>query len=96
VPNSGGRLKPEMFVAVELTVGGAAPADSVPADAVFTEDERTFVYVEVGAGRFTRRAVTVAPGGGSMRRILDGLQHGDRVVVVGALLLRQEEQQRAS
>jgi hypothetical protein len=40
--------------------------------------------------------VEVAAGGGRSRRILGGLRVGERIVVDGALLLQQEEQQRAS
>jgi cobalt-zinc-cadmium efflux system membrane fusion protein len=96
VANPGGRLKPEMYAAVGLAVAGGQRALNVPADAIFTEEGRSFVYVEVRAGHFTRRAVEVAPGEGPNRRILAGLRAGDRIVVDGALLLRQEEQQRAS
>jgi membrane fusion protein, heavy metal efflux system len=96
VANPAGRLKPEMYAAVALTVAGDERAPIVPADAIFTEDGRSFVYVELAPGRFLRRAVEVAAGEGHSRRVLTGLRLGDRIVVGGALLLRQEEQQRAS
>jgi len=96
VANPGGRLKPEMYATVALAVAGGPRALVVPANAIFTEEGRSFVYVELGTGRFARRAVEVASGEGSHRRILTGLESGDRIVVDGALLLRQEEQQRAS
>ena len=96
VANPGGRLKPEMFAAVALAVAGEQPSLEVPADAVFMENGRSFVFVELSQGHFTRRAVEVAPGEASRRTILTGLHAGDRIVVDGALLLRQEEQQRAS
>ena len=96
VANPGGRLKPEMFAAVALAVAGEQRTLEVPADAVFMENGRSFVYVESSQGHFTRRAVEVAPGEASHRTILTGLHAGDRIVVDGALLLRQEEQQRAS
>ena len=96
VTNPGGRLKPEMYAAVALAVAGDERAPHVPTDAVFTENGRSFVYVELAPGRFTRRSVEVAPGEGPSRRVLNGLRIGERIVVDGALLLRQEEQQRAS
>jgi len=96
VANPVGRLKPEMYAAVALAVAGDERVPTVPADAIFTEDGRTFVYVELGPGRFTRRTVEVAAGEGPSRRVLTGLRIGERIVVDGALLLRQEEQQRAS
>ena len=95
VANPGGRLKPEMFASVSLDLEAHNRVMLVPADAVFTEDGRAFVYAEIGRGRFVRRAVDVAPSEGPLRRVLAGLRPGDRVVVDGALLLRQREQRRA-
>jgi membrane fusion protein, heavy metal efflux system len=96
VANPAGRLKPEMYAAVALAVAGDDHTPAVPVDAIFTEEGRSFVYVELAPGRFVRRAVEVAAGEGPSRRILTGLRLGERIVVDGALLLRQEEQQRAS
>jgi cobalt-zinc-cadmium efflux system membrane fusion protein len=96
VTNPRGRLKPEMYAAVALSVAADERAAIIQADAIFTEGGRSFVYVELGPGRFARRPVEVAPGVGPSRRVLTGLRLGDRIVVDGALLLRQEEQQRAS
>ncbi|MBZ5556659.1 MAG: efflux RND transporter periplasmic adaptor subunit [Acidobacteriia bacterium] len=96
VPNPGGRLKPEMFAAVALGVAANERAVMLPSRAIFTEDGKTFAFVEAGAGRFARRPIEVAPGEGAERRILSGLRAGDRVVVDGAILLRQEENKRGS
>jgi len=95
VANPGGRLKPEMFASVSLDLDAHDRVMLVPSDAVFTEDGRAFVYTEVGSGKFVRRAVDVAQTDGPLRRVLAGLRPGDRVVVDGALLLRQHEQRRA-
>ena len=95
VANPGGRLKPEMFASVSLDLEAHNRVMLVPADAVFTEDGRAFVYTEVGSGTFARRAVDVSQSEGPLRRVLAGLRPGDRVVVDGALLLRQREQRRA-
>ena len=94
VVNRAGRLKPEMFAAVELNVTGAERALMVPVAAIYTEAGRSYVYVEVGERRFAHRAVEIANGEGPNRRVLSGVRAGDRVVVAGALLLRQEDQQR--
>jgi hypothetical protein len=45
---------------------------------------------------FEKRAVDVEPGEGAERNIRGGLRGGERIVVDGALLVRQEQQQRAS
>jgi len=95
VPNPGARLKPEMFASVALRLADVERVLTVPAGAVFVEDGRTFVYTAVAADRFVRRPVEVGASEGSERRIVGGLSAGDRVVVDGALLLRQEEMKRA-
>ena len=96
VANPGARLKPEMFAAVELHGARRQHALTVPSAAVFTEDGHSYVYVEAGPARFERRAVEIESGDAPDRHVSFGLSPGDRVVVAGALLLRQEEQQRAS
>jgi cobalt-zinc-cadmium efflux system membrane fusion protein len=96
VPNPHGRLKPEMFAAVALGIAANERVVMLPSRGIFTEDGRTYAYVEAGAGRFARRPIEVAPGEGVERRILSGLHAGDRVVVDGAVLLRQEENKRGS
>jgi cobalt-zinc-cadmium efflux system membrane fusion protein len=84
-----------MFASVSLDLGARDRVMLVPSDAVFTEDGRTFVYTELGTGKFARRAIDVAQSEGPLRRVLGGLRAGDRVVVDGALLLRRHEQRRA-
>ena len=94
VANPGGRLKPEMFASIVLDVAEHERVVTVPSHAVFTEDGRTFVYAEVTPGHFVRRAIDVGQDEGPDRRVLGGLRAGEKVVVDGALLLRQEEDKR--
>ena len=96
VGNAGNRLKPEMFASIALNVERHERAVSVPARAVITENAKTFVYVQTGPRQFVRRPVDVAQVSGDERRVVNGVRRGDRVVVDGALLLRQEEDQRGS
>jgi len=93
VANPGGRLKPEMFASVALDVPSKGRVVLVPTAAVLTESGATYVYVEREAGRFQRRRVDVAPSSGGARRVVHGLAAGERVVVDGVLLLREEERQ---
>ncbi len=95
VANPAGRLKPEMFVSITLQVADHVRAVTVPSAAVFTEHGQSFVYVEVGHARFARRPIDVTQEDGTDRRVLAGLAPGERVVVAGVLLLREEEKQRA-
>jgi cobalt-zinc-cadmium efflux system membrane fusion protein len=96
VANVGNRLKPEMFATIALDVAPHERAVSVPARAVLTENGKTFVYVEIGPQRFIRRAVDLGASVGDERRVVSGLRPGDRIVTDGAILLRQEEEQRTS
>jgi cobalt-zinc-cadmium efflux system membrane fusion protein len=97
VPNPNGRLKPEMFASITLGVGGgSARALTVPSKAVFTEGGQSWVYVATAPGHFSRRLVDVDQDQGAERRVRSGLRAGDRVVTDGGLLLREEEEKRAS
>lgn len=94
VPNTGGRLKPEMFATISLGVAESERVVVVPTRATFVDAGRTWVYVCTAPGRFERRAVDVADAESGDQRVLGGLKPGDRVVVDGALLLRREEDKR--
>lgn len=91
IDNSGGELKPGMFVRAELEVSGEAAGEGlvVPQSAVLWTGERSIVYVKPDASRpvFEMREVhlgTALPGG---YRVLDGLQPGEVVVVNGTFTL---------
>lgn len=94
VANPEGRLKPEMFASVSLFLHDAAPALIVPPQVVFTEGDRSFVYVKTGAREFVRRAVETTPHDGELK-VLSGLQAGEQVVSEGALMLRLQEEKQA-
>ena len=96
VSNPNGRLKPGMFATVSLYLPPGGNSLTVPASAVFMEDGRSFSYVQTGDRTFMRRAISTLPDGGKRVRVVAGLHAGDRVVVDGVLLLRQEEEQALS
>ena len=96
VPNPGGRLKSEMFVSIALRGATTVRALAIPAGAVFTEEGKSYVFVQTAPARFERRPIDVEHDDGPARRVLSGLKSGDRIVTGGVLLLRQEEQQRAN
>ncbi len=89
VDNAQRRLKAEMFVTVDLALGGAAGSAEVPSKAVFLRGERHFLFVEEAQGQFSRREVKAGPERDGKVPVLDGLQAGQRVVTDGALLLEQ-------
>lgn len=83
VPNPRGRLKAEMFSSIALDLGDSKPMLNVPPSAVFVEGGTSFVFVTTAPGHFVRRSV-------------ETLHAGDRVVTDGGLLLREEEEKRTS
>jgi len=96
VPNPGGRLKAEMFSSIALGVGRPDAVLTVPSRAVFTEGGHSWVYLATAPGHFTRRLVDIDQDEGAQKRVRSGLRAGDRVVTDGGLLLREEEEKRAS
>jgi RND family efflux transporter MFP subunit len=100
VPNPARTLRPGMFASVALDLpagmggGGAAPvrvAVTVPESALVTDGDTRYVFVEVGARTYERRAVEIAPGAPAGRvGVLSGIQPGERVVTRGAFTLKSE------
>ena len=91
VSNPGVRLKPEMFASLILFLDESERGLTVPANAVFTERSRNFVYVRIADREFARRQVEVLADGSGRLRISSGLKQGEKVVSDGVLLLRQQE-----
>jgi RND family efflux transporter MFP subunit len=90
-PNPALRLKPEMFVDVNLHIGLAARV-TVPANAVINTGLRRTVFVDRGNGNLEPRDVTTGERIGDQVQILGGLQAGERVVASGAFLIDSEAQ----
>ena len=91
IDNSGGGLKPGMFVRAELEVPGEAAGDGlvVPQSAVLWTGERSIVYVKPEPSRpvFEIREVHLGAALPDGYRVLSGLQPGEEVVVNGAFTL---------
>lgn len=81
-------LKPGMFIEVEVLSPQPEPAEHIPASAVLTQGDRTFVYVRTGPERFERREVIVGTGYGGQVVIRRGLEPGEEVVVDGGSKLK--------
>ena len=94
VSNAAFLLKPEMFIAASIELDERVPGVTVPAKALFTEGEKSYLFVAVGERRFERRLVSVAPDGSAAMRVTSGLAAGDRIVADGALLLRLRQKQQ--
>jgi cobalt-zinc-cadmium efflux system membrane fusion protein len=96
VTNEGHRLKPGMFAETTLFRPAPASALSLPESATFVEDGKSYAYVEIGPSTFDRRPIEVVPCGSNRLQVVSGLDATARVVVDGALFLRQLESDAAS
>ncbi len=89
VDNPGFRLRPDMYVDVELPV--KLPAGlSVPVDAVLDSGLNQRVFVDRGNGTFEPRAVQTGWRFGDRIEIAKGLAAGERVVASGTFLVDSE------
>jgi membrane fusion protein, multidrug efflux system len=86
-PNRDGALWPGEFVEVTLVVDVQLDALVVPAQAVMTSQQGTYVFVVNGDGRADQRAVTVTRTVDSLAVLADGLAPGTLVVTDGQLRL---------
>jgi len=83
-------LKPEMYARVTPLAETQAKLPRIPNSALLTEGLYSFVFVESEPGVFAKRQVVLGLQGRSESYVKQGLNGGDRVVTVGALLLNSE------
>jgi cobalt-zinc-cadmium efflux system membrane fusion protein len=89
VDNRMGRLKPEMFAAVNLATGEARDAVVVPAAAVQALDGHSVVFLETAPGTFQPRTVTLGEDRDG-RVAVTGLEPGTRLAIGGTFLLKSK------
>jgi RND family efflux transporter MFP subunit len=94
-PNPGVKLKPGMFVNVELH-RGLGRRLTVPVDAVLDSGAHQRVFVDRGKGVFEPRTVTVGARTGDYAVILSGLRAGEQVVIRANFLVDSESNLRES
>lgn len=87
VPNSDGRLKPEMFATVAIGSGGSTKALIVPEGAVLLLQGQPTVFVAESGG-FEPRAVEVGERTQGYAVLKSGVAAGESVVVSGAYALK--------
>lgn len=90
VDNAAGLLKPEMYARVSLLKKHAVHLPSIPTGALLVEGIQNFVFVEKSPGTYVKTQVTLAEQTRDRAYVASGLQVGERVVSVGALLLDAE------
>jgi membrane fusion protein, heavy metal efflux system len=89
IDNPDGALRPNAHVQIRLLDPTPSLA-MLPASAVMSDGEHSFVYVEHPAGVFRRRNVSVGAVLDGRVPVFGGLTVDDRVVVHGAILLDNE------
>jgi len=82
------RLKAEMYIVAKLRIPETT-GFLVPAQAVYLRGEQYFVFVDLGNGRYQRRAVVPGPVSDTQQVLLKGVAEGERVVLDGNLLLER-------
>lgn len=86
--NPTGALKVGHTGKVFVRVGSPSQGLAIPASALQDEDGLSVVYVQAGGERFLRRIVQIGARDGDWVQILSGVQPGERVVTLGAHLVR--------
>lgn len=86
VPNINGKLKPNMFAHVVVSVPQTAQL-RVPTSALLMNNDSVTVFVEVSPWTFVRRKVETGNEDGDIVKIVAGLAAGERVIVRGGVLL---------
>jgi len=91
VSNSGGKLKPDMYVKVMINTFSGQYI-GVPRSAVIRSGERDIVYVEKEKGIYIPKEVSIATERDGYYGISRGLTEGDVIVVSGGFLIDSETQ----
>jgi Cu(I)/Ag(I) efflux system membrane fusion protein len=89
VPNPDGRLKPEMWANVELSVP-LGDELLVPGEAVLRAGKTDLVFVDLGEGRLAPRTVRLGRKTAQGYVVLGGLEPGETVVTSGNFLIASE------
>jgi Cu(I)/Ag(I) efflux system membrane fusion protein len=90
--NTGGILKPEMYVDAVITGKNQQKALVIPATALLDTGMRQIVYVSLGNGQYEGRTVIVKPKIGDYYPVVTGLKEGEKVVTYGAYLIDSQAQ----
>ncbi|MBK5187966.1 MAG: efflux RND transporter periplasmic adaptor subunit [Gemmatimonadaceae bacterium] len=94
VPNTGHLLKRDMYVTATIHASREKHGILLPVSAVLRDENNLpFVFVQLPAGGFERRQVTLGSRVGGQYEISAGLKEGERVIQVGGLFLQFAQSQ---
>ena len=85
-----GRLRPGLFVNVELPLGEKNDCLAVPESAIATHESLPFVFVPLAGNKFQRREVEIGEQSGGWVEVKAGLTVGESVVIDGVFYLKSE------
>jgi Cu(I)/Ag(I) efflux system membrane fusion protein len=89
VENPALKLRPDMYVDVELTLD-RGEALTVPFSAVLPTGKHNIVFVDKGGGKLEPRFIEIAGKSGDVYAVTSGLQEGERVVASANFLIDAE------
>ncbi len=95
-PNYDWKLKPNMYVNVNIMSEVAKETVVVPDNAVIHSGERQIVIVDKGGGKFQPREVTLGVEAGGYYQVLDGVYEGERIVTSANFLIDSESNLKAA
>jgi multidrug efflux pump subunit AcrA (membrane-fusion protein) len=90
LPNSRGRLKPEMYATTEIQIGSGMPGLVIPSEAVQDVRGQNVVFVKTEPGRFEVRPVRAGRTLDNSFEILSGVTAGEEIAVQSAFILKSE------
>lgn len=93
LPNPEHQLRPDMWVTVRLRAERGERL-VVPQSAVLHAGDRSFVFVQIDAGRFRPREVRTGMRSGEDVEVVSGLEEGEPVVTSGTFLIASESRLR--
>ena len=93
--NPGLEFKPESFVTV-LVKSSSGHQLAIPQEAVIDTGAEQYALLALADGYFEPRPITVGPPVNQFYPVLDGLQHGDRVVTSAQFLIDSETNLQAA
>lgn len=90
LPNTGLRLRPEMYATAEIALDDSDSGIFVRQEALQELHGQAVVFLELSPGNYAVQPVDTGQATGAQRRILAGLRGGERVVVEGSFLLKSK------
>ena len=79
-----------MYIEAFISGGEERSVLVVPESAIQDDAGQAIIFIQTGAGRFSRRAVKTGDRFSGQVEILEGLAEGENVVTSGAFLLNSE------